>query len=49
MWDMSPVPVNNTSTHPALGVSSEARERVLGDLRESQRERLEKVTVAALL
>ena len=39
----------NTSTHPALDVSSEARERVLSDLRESQRECLEKVTVASLL
>ncbi len=39
----------NTPIHPALDVSSEARERVLGDLRESQRERLEKVTVASLL
>lgn len=39
----------NTFGHPALDVSSEARERVLGDLRESQRERLEKVTVASLL
>ena len=39
----------NTPIHLALDVSSEARERVLGDLRESQRERLEKVTVASLL
>ena len=39
----------NTSGHLAIEVPSEARERVLGDLRESQRERLEKVTVASLL
>ena len=39
----------NISPHLALDVSSEARERVLGDLRESQREHLEQVTVASLL
>ena len=35
--------------HLTNGIPSEAGERVLGDLRESQRERLEKVTVASLL
>ena len=39
----------NIAGHLALDVSSAARERVLGDLRESQREHLEKVTVASLL
>ncbi len=37
------------AVHLTNGIPSEAGERVLGDLRESQRERLEKVTVASLL
>ncbi len=37
----------NTPEHLALDISAEAR--ALGDLRESQRERLEKLTVASLL